>query len=491
MRAQRQPRRRRRLAPFVPAWSPRERPLLLLDDGGAARALAPSLFGIGGRDPSWNLHAENFLAANRPGLTALEVEPELVPRPDQIDLRLRPGGTLGAVPLHRPDTRRIAGGVVVRPRFGWSGIGPILQRVGWSASPRFLQLPLVPGSAREVPPWVLAGPVLQRLGSLLREIHRGFHLVEEVRTMPRGQILWGRYVSEQMARGAFHHLPCRFPELGPDALLRAYLRWGIQEVRRSLLPHAAADTIARRLAEAADELLASLRDTAARAPDRSTLDRLMLGSGLPSVVLHHGLEALGWIVDERGLAGQAETDGLAWALPMADLFERWVEHLVRHWAREIGAEVATARTGETTVAIHWPRGTASSLKSLVPDLVVRRGDAVTIVDAKYKGHFQELDETRWTELATKLREQHRHDVHQALAYAALYEAEQVTTVLAYPMRFATWARLAEHGRTVVTAEITGGGRSVRIALLGVPLEGSAVVSESRIAMGWSAATAVV
>ncbi len=208
------PRRGPRPTPFVSSWQPRERPLLTLDDQGSPRALSPSLFGVGGRDRTWNAHAESFLAANRPGLEALAVQPRLVPGVSEIGLELRPGGVVGAVPLRAPDTRRVAGGIVVRPRFGWGGIGQLLQEIGWSASPTLLEMPLVPGATREVPPWVLAGPILQRLGRLLQDVRRDFRLVEEVHQSPRGQVLWGRYVSEQMVRGAFHQLSCRFLELG-------------------------------------------------------------------------------------------------------------------------------------------------------------------------------------------------------------------------------------------------------------------------------------
>jgi 5-methylcytosine-specific restriction endonuclease McrBC regulatory subunit McrC len=347
-------------------------------------------------------------------------------------------------------------------------------------------MPLVPGSAREVPPWVLAGPVLQRLADLIRELRRGFRMHEEVRETPRGQILWQRYVREQMVRGAFHQLPCRFPELGPDMLLRGYLRWGLESVHRSLTPFVAIDGIARRLAEQAEGLLQSLSDAAARPPDRNTLDRLARTLGLPSAALVRGLQALGWIVEERGLAGAAETDGLAWALPMHQLFERWVEHLVRGWARGFGGEVIVGRADETVVPIHWYSGTPGSMKSLVPDLVVRHQEDVYVIDAKYKGHFQELDDARWGDLADELREAHRHDVHQVLAYASLFEGARTTAVLVYPMHSVTWARLASHGRTFALADLTGGGRRVRLALAGVPVELPVGESPSSLSRAWNA-----
>ena len=455
---------------FTSAWKPRKQALLTLSDQGAPLTIEPSLFGVGGRDQSWNAHAENFISVNRPQLSALDIHPEFAAKASEIALQLRPGGVVGAVPLRTPDSRRIAGGVIVRPRFGWEGIGPLLQGIGWAASPRILEMPLVPGSAREVPPWVLAGPVLQRLAHLLKEVRRGFRMHEEVRQAPRGQVLWGKYVTQQMSRGAFHQFPCRFPELGPDELLKSYIRWGLERIQRSLAPYAVVDTIARRLNEQADELLSAIEASTPRAPDRRTLDQLTKAVGLPSAALARGLQALGWIVEERGLAGAAETDGLAWSLPMYELFERWVEHITRTWAHEFGGQVLAGRTAETLVPIVWDRGAQGSMKSLIPDLVVRHEDHVYVIDAKYKGHFQELDDARWLALADELREQHRHDLHQILAYASLYEGTEITAVLVYPMHAKTWARLAAHDRTIAKATLSSGGRLVNLALVGLPMQ---------------------
>ena len=453
----------------LPEWHRRATQLIRMADQGRPLRLEAEQFDIPGRDRSWNLFAQSFLSANQPSFTALDVTASLVPDTDRISLQLRPGGTVGAVPLRSPTTRKIIGGVVVRPRFGWNDIGPLLHQIGWTASPRLLDLPLVPGAAKEVPPWVLAGPILQRLRALLDELTRGFRWCEEVRESPRGQILWGQY-ARNLGRGMFHRLPCRFPELGPDQVLRGMLRWGIQTVHRSLAGWADVDPIARRLTELALELLQQLSDAKPIVPARGDMDRLLMSTGLPPVALQRGLQALGWIVDERGLAGTAQTDGLSWCLPMYEVFERWVEHLARLWAHGFGGRVRSGRNHETLVPIRWEHRGTRSLSSLVPDLVVEQGQRVWIIDAKYKAHFEELDDHGWAELAEELQSEHRHDVHQALAYASTRDAPQITTLLAYPMRLPTWQRLAERGRTIITATIAAGSREVRIALAGVPIQ---------------------
>lgn len=416
-------------------------------------------------------HLYDFVEANRSTLELIDVRSEITPATGGMLARLRPGGSVGAVPLYAADTRRIAAGLVVRPRFGWAGIGPLLHRIGWSAAPSILTLPLVPGSAREVPPWVLGGPIIVRLRRLLREITRGFRMHAEIRQQPRGQIMWRQYVTEQVARGRFERLPCRFPELGPDLVLKGYVRWGLERVLGSLLPYAAADPIARNLAGEAEGLLLEVKAVEARSPGPGHLARLLRAQGLPSEWLAAGLQALQWLADERGLAGPAESDGLPWVLPMHELFERWVEAVVRAWARGFGGVVRSARTAETLIPLHWSRGAAASLTSLQPDLVVRAPDGhVIVLDAKYKGHFMELDDQRWIEQGEVLREEHRHDLHQVLAYAAAFEAERVTAVLVYPMRLGAWERLRDSGRTVSAAEVSAGGRRLTVALAALPVE---------------------
>jgi hypothetical protein len=425
------------------------------------------------------------MQANRPQLNALEVEAQLVSKSDEIQLRLKPGGTIGAVPLRAPDTHKITTGLIVRPRFGWAGIGPLLQYIGWAATPRILEMPLVPGSAREVPTWVLAGPILRRLEQLLQNLRRGFNVQEEVRQTPRGQILWQRYITNHVVHGAFHQLPCRYSDLEYDRLLRSYLRWGFERVYYSLISYAALDVIARQLAEQAQALILQVQDIAPRAPDRRTLQQILQSVDLPSDILRHGLQALGWIVDERGLAGEAEIDGLAWTLPMYDLFERWVGHLVSYWAKSVGGEVRAGYRGQTNVALDWSRRSVDALSSLIPDFVVRRGDQVFIFDAKYKGHFEEFDEQRWFDLRDELHAEHRHDVHQVLAYSSLYQASTISAALIYPMRLSQWERLAHYNQTVISAPLTQSGRQLDIRLIGVPIELSASVSPETIVRNWN------
>jgi hypothetical protein len=157
---------------------------------------------------------------NERALATLDVKADVGSSDAGLRVRLVPGSRAGAIPLRSAQTGHVAAGVVVEPRFGWSGVGSVLSQTGWAAAPEFLEGPLVPGSGREVPPWVLAGPVLARIAELLDALRRGYHTKEEVLQRPRGRILWNRYISESLTSGRWANLPCRYPELATDPLVR-------------------------------------------------------------------------------------------------------------------------------------------------------------------------------------------------------------------------------------------------------------------------------
>jgi 5-methylcytosine-specific restriction endonuclease McrBC regulatory subunit McrC len=372
------------------------------------------------------------------------------------------------VPLRSGLTGQVAGGLVIKPRFGWAGVGQILHETGWHASPEFVELPMVPGSAREVPAWVMAGPVLVRLQALLRSLTPGYREAEETLLRPRGHIVWSRYLSGSFAHGAWHHLPCRFPDLATDPLLRRHIRWALERIQRSLLGSGGMDPVVMALVALAVRLIQSLTDVGPMMPRPEELDRYLTGNRLLGDTLRLGIEAIAWIVDERGLGGGNERTGLAWTLPLERLWENYVESVYRRKAARVGGEIKVGRLGETVFPLQWSDPTHRTLGHLVPDIVIRRGGSVQVIDAKYKAHLAEIDDAGWRRLERETREAHRADLHQVLAYASLYEANEVTATLVYPLRASTFTMLREQHRDCAIAQLFHGSRHVRLELRGLP-----------------------
>jgi hypothetical protein len=430
--------------------------------------LRPDAFAPVQRGGGWGPFVESFLRMNEEALAKLDVSHQLRSSDVGVQLELVPGAHAGAIPLRSAQTGHVAGGFLVEPRFGWTGVGRVLVSTGWAAAPEILEFPLVPGSGREIPPWVLAGPVLQRLGELLRALRRGYRTQEQVLQKPRGRVVWGRYVSESLVRARWTHLPCRFPDLSADPIIRRMVRWALQRVRDDLAMVGGTDFVARLLVTAADELLVQLRDVLPLVPARSQLDRLVSGDTVTEVLLRRGLEALGWIVDERGLGGGREMDGLAWTVALDSLWECYVEAYMRREAAIQGGVVRVGRSRETIIPLDWSDPGHRSIGHLMPDIVVTYRTRIDVIDAKYKAHLAELDQHGWRAFTEDVREHHRADIHQILAYASLVDAPEVRAILVYPLGKETWEILHARGRDISVAELFSGRRRVRLELRGLP-----------------------
>jgi len=146
-----------------------------------------------------------------------------------------------------------------------------------------------------------------------------------------------------------------------------------------------------------------------------------------------------------------------------------VEAIVTLWAKKFGGAISTSRKDTSRVAIHWENQSLKSLSNLIPDIVVETSDAVYIFDAKYKKLYEELDDQRWRELSHELQEEHRHDLHQILAYASLFNKSRIVSILVYPLTGNTYTKLANRSKLLNRARISVYEKTLELGIFGVPL----------------------
>lgn len=416
--------------------------------------------------------AKQFLDQNAGLLQDFGVEGDVVYYGESVHLALETSYTTGALPLLSPTTGQTDYGLLIRPRFGWHGVGRTLLYTGWRVTPNLLALPALPQSDRRVPPWVLASTVLRRLDQLLDNLTREFQLAQEDRRRPRGRIQWGKYVENRFARGRFLDVPCRFPELQDDEFLRGAIKHTLQKQRRSLERERRAGPMVIRLIDECQRLLRKVQDAPSITPDPTSLRHVRSHRTIQRDAFERGLEAIEWTVEERGLAGLGELAGLPWRLSMDAFFETWVETVAERYCDLWGGSLQTGREHETVVPLSWDPPYLGSQSSLRPDLVIRKGDHTIILDAKYKSHWEELNVEGWHKAHQSLREKHRTDLLQVLAYANLADVSRVTACLIYPCRQSTWESLSARERLAHKAELGAGSRTVELALAAVSMESS-------------------
>lgn len=421
-------------------------------------------------------NAEALVKLNRGLLRDFRISARPAVRGDEPGVEFTTSGRIGAVPLLSPVTGRPDFGLVIEPRFTWSSAGDMLHGTGFKVVPEILPLPNPPQSERRVPAWVLSSVVLIRLQALLKDIQRRFVYTELDAHAPKGAVDWGRYARTRFAVGRPLQVPVRYPDLQEDSELRAGIAWVVRRHREVLLAEPGGGLAVRKLLILCAELESKLGGVTPKLPSHSATARWQR-LPISRQVFRDGIEAIGWTVDERGLGGLADLAGLAWRMDMEVFFEAWVEAIAAQAAKTCGATVSSGRLGQTRVPLSWNPPSSGSQRSLIPDIVISRGDTTMVVDAKYKRHAEEIERLGWGNVGPELREQHRDDVLQALAYSTLFETKRTIACLAYPVAVDRWRQLEARGRALMRARVHAqGGREIEVAVVAVPLNGEVASS---------------
>ena len=413
--------------------------------------------------------ADQFRLQNQEVLSRLGVSVGVHYDGCQVALNITTSTVVGAVPLRAPTSGQTEFGLVVQPRYEWSGLGPMLAEMGWRIIPAPLPLPNLPRSERKIPPWVLSAIVLGRIEAMLSNLRRDFKMCDAVCAAPRGQVDWQTYAKKFVARGRLMEVPCRFPDLSVDRRLRGAIHFTLRRHFASLESQRHAGVFVIKLITWCTNLLDRVRDTAPLVPTDLQIRSWMQG-GLRSASLREGLDAIVWTVDERGLAGLCDNQGLPWSMSMESFFEAWVENILHLVARQMGGTIRTARRRETLMPIEWDPPYQGSQRSLLPDVVMDSSSGIVIMDAKYKDHWEDLTFHSWSEVEERVREQHRADLLQVLAYAGSFDSSRLVTFLVYPCRTTTWESLKDRQRLFHRATVGVGSRRVNVLLTAVPMD---------------------
>ncbi len=443
-------------------------------DSSEATLDALAWLGGEGRDPAAvaELRASALVRANAGLLRDFGIEADVRRVAGASVVSLRTSTRVGALPLLSPVTGRPDFGLVVEPRFAWSSIGEVLSTTGFKVVPTLMPLPDLPQSDRRIPPWVLSSIVLDRIERLLERMARRFSISSADLPAPKGSVDWAEYAGRRLAFGRAVEVPCRYPDLRDDEALRSAIHFVLREHRSALQAQRSGGLVVLKLLALCEALLARVGGTQPRRPQEAQLESWRR-QPVSTRVFSEGLRAIEWTVEERGLAGLSDLAGLSWQLDMEKFFEAWVETLAERIARASGARLRAARRDQTRVALDWRPAWLGSQRSLVPDVVVERSDCSLVIDAKYKAHAEELEHFGWRGLDEVIRDRHRSDLLQVLAYSTLFDTPRVVACLVYPCRPDTYESLRERGRLVTRAVVPAGSRQVELALATAPMGASA------------------
>jgi hypothetical protein len=412
--------------------------------------------------------AKQFINQNRGILRNFDVNVNLDYDGSKTWLVFNTGIMAGAFPLLSPTSGKPEYGMIIKPRFEWAGVGEMIGEMGWRVVPTLLRLPLMPGTERKVPPWILSSIVLTRIQSLLNQMERRFELIHSIQQAPKGTINWESYATQYISKAQFMNIPCQYPDLRDDSLLKAAIHYTLRKQLSGLETQRGYSGVVSALIELCQTLIKKVSMVSPVRPSPNMIQNWFSGT-FRFDVFKEGIQAIEWTIDEKGLAGIADLLGLPWILPMDQFFEAWVETLISNLGKLTGGIVSTGRKRETIVPIHWDKPYRGTQKYLLPDIIMEREDAVFIIDSKYKRHWEEFVSSSWIRIEDEIQENHRQDLMQVLAYSSLKTSKKVVACLVYPCQTYTWESLKRRNMLSQHAFVPVNGRNLEIILTAVPM----------------------
>lgn len=410
-----------------------------------------------------------FIQHNASNLKKLGVALEPNFEGEVLSIKVNSGIKVGAIPLISPITYKQDFNLIVRPRFGWNGIGPAMLLTGLRVMPKILPLPQLSISEKKIPPWLLSTVILSRVEGLLKENERNFEFKHQNLSAPKGQVNWSKYITQRVSKGNFLSIPCKFPELGENKDLLSVIHHILKIQKASLESQREIGIYVLRMIEYCDSLINVVSHVPPMKPSKNFLKNFN-ASLFNSEALSKGLEAIEWTIDEKGLAGIGDLSGLPWSMSMESLFEAYIEAICAKVASKKGGNLTSGRNRETIKPIEWDPPYVGSQKYLLPDVIIEQSNETIIIDAKYKNHWEDLNWKTWNQLEEEIQNRHRQDLFQVLSYAVTRSNENITCCLVYPCSMQTYRSLEERERLFHKASINRDSASLNVILTAIPFE---------------------
>lgn len=441
---------------------------ILKDQGGRVVLEDKDLLinlGINAKDGG--ISFQDFLALNKVYREILGVAFDVVCQSGNFYLRVTSSNKVGAIPLISLKTCDSVGGLYVEPHVGWEGLGNICSLMGWMLSPQ-LVIPerRVPGGNESVPSWLLAGPIIKNFYLALKRPTKGYIIQKDELSFFRGNVNYEKFITNNLSTGKWFSFPCEYDDLSFNCPHHQYILGIVYTLLKSLERSSMSDPLSYELLEMSYRIIKNLRGITPKIPRLIDIENLAFRGSWRRYKT--GFEYACWLLTKKGLGGPDDGEGLAWTIRSDELYELWVGFVLKRWWDMIGGEMRSSVAHSSLLPIDWNIPYEKTMGYLLPDYIAEKEDEVWIFDAKYKNLLIDLLFYKWWELDDYVRESHRGDIHQLLAYTSAFHKKKIVGVLVYPIDYKNCDReLLCYTRI---GRFRGESRTVWLVLLPLPME---------------------
>lgn len=361
-------------------------------------------------------YLQKFIDYNSSQFKFIGIQPFIVGSDQNISLSFHSSSYIGAIPLRASDTGKQIGDFVVMPRFN----GPdrfedyieILNLLGTEISPEILEsLPLASGKNFRPPLYLEAVKYITFLEALISKPWRKFDNIEKISTQPSGQIDWCKYINNEYKIENRLKFPTRKNTLNEIHSEYAEIRYVFDICKNELLSY----NTPPRIKNTIRVKLSLIEEKLYHLKPKATNEIVLKSFDSPTVKIckEQANKILNFNI----------VDSTAWRVDFSVVFEKFVQYIFKAVANETGGKLLANFKFHSRTSRHY----SWELKHIEPDAIYQKENLLVFIDAKYKSNLYNKFGNSET-----LKEDHRHDLHQIMAYSSFSKTEYKYGFLCYP-----------------------------------------------------------
>jgi hypothetical protein len=361
-------------------------------------------------------YLQKFIDYNAKELKFLGVQPFIIGTDQNTSLSFRSSSFIGTIPLRASDTGKQIGDFVVMPRYSrqdrFEDYIEILNLLGTEISPEIIDsISLASGRNFRPPLYLEAVKFITSLEALLSKSWRKFDNVEKITNQPSGQINWNKYINSIFKvedRLKFRVQKNVLSEFHSEYAEICYVFKICQsELLSSNTPSRIKNQIRTKINFIEEKLYCHT--------PKATNKIIIKSYDSPTVR----------ICKEQAnkILGFNFLYSTAWRVDFSEVFEKFVQYIFKKVIQETGGSFFSNQKlfSRTKNKFSW------ELKHIEPDGIYQKDNYLIFIDAKYKSNlYRKFDKSEL------LKDDHRLDLHQILAYSSFSKTENKICILCYP-----------------------------------------------------------
>lgn len=359
---------------------------------------------------------QKFIDYNSNNFIFLGVQPFIIGTDQNTSLAFRTSEFIGTIPLRASDTGKQIGDFVVMPRFTgrdrFEDYIEILNLLGTEISPQVIDsLPLASGKNYRPPLYLEALKFIDSLEELIKTSWRKFDNIKKITSQPTGQVNWNKYINEESKIENRLKFPIRKNILSEFHKEYSEIRYVFDLCKLELLS-----------SNTPQRIKSSIRTKLAFIDKKLYLHKPISTNNIV-IKSADTLKVKNCKNQANRILNFNFTDSTAWRVDFSDVFEKFVQYIFKEISKETGGHLFSNYKfhSKTSNRYSW------ELKHIEPDSIYQKDKLIIFIDAKYKSNlYNKFDKSE------NLKDEHRHDLHQIMAYSSFSKTDIKYGFLCYP-----------------------------------------------------------